>query len=235
MSIGIFGKVVGTQNNNWNNPSSWSSSVSDTSAALSLTTRRANKCRRTTYTFNPKKKNCKYKYECKNECKTITKKQCSQKLNCKTYKKKKCEVIQQTVCNSVTSQQDRRLRTRVKRANEEKIRRRHKRTIGAIFEAKKQFWRHLFGIKKPSRPNYPASNKPLYPTSPISNPNPINNGGIPTYPSPISSDSTNLVQDPQQCEVKNKNVCTWVPYKEVCTRPVCDKPVQDCKKKCQNK
>ena len=106
----ICSNVSGTwnSNNNWNNPSSWSSGSSSSIASAPTSPN----CKTTIYSFDPKKNNCKYKYECKNECKTVNKQQCStkQKLTCSTYKKKKCSVIQQTICPG-----DRQRRNRVKR------------------------------------------------------------------------------------------------------------------------
>ena len=176
MSIGIFGKVTGgtnwSSNNNLNNPflsssSSTSAAASPASAAPSQT---CTGVRRTTYSYNPKKKNCKYKYECvKSDCE----KKCEDKLTCKTLKKYKCTVIQQTVCPGDNQLRTRSIRTRVKRDIEEKARRRQKRTIGAIIEAKKEFWRRLFGIKKQQRPNYisyPPSNPTHSNNRPQSNP-----------------------------------------------------------------
>ena len=125
LSIGIFGKVTNStwsQNSNstnWNNPSSWSAVAASPTVGQS--------CQRTTYTYDPKKKNCKFKYECKKTCKSVSKKECKKQLACTTFKKEKCETIQQTVCRGGDRLKRRRLR--VKRDLEEKTRRRHKRTI----------------------------------------------------------------------------------------------------------
>ena len=140
-----------SNNTNWNSPPSWSAVAASPTVGQS--------CQRTTYTYDPKKKNCKFKYECKKTCKSVSKKECKKQLACTTFKREKCETIQQTVCRGGDRLKRRRLR--VKRDLEEKTRRRHKRTIGTIIEAKKQFFRRLFGMKKkkpkPATPNRPQS------------------------------------------------------------------------------
>ena len=184
-------------------------------------------CPTVTYTYNPLlgKKKCQFKYDCQNVCQTVNKPQCTttQKYKCTTYKRRKCKVIQQTVCDPNDN-------NRVKREAAASGNR-QKRTIGALIEAKKKFWQQIWGTFQ-SKPAIATSNhKPSYPST---NPN----YPPPPSPPPPSHPGQNEIQDPN-CQVKNKKVCVWVPYKEVCSsRPVqncVNKPVEECKKKCQNK
>ena len=239
----------------WNSPNQASDSTNNCRSVVYEANPRKNNC----------KLRYKCKRECKKvnkqDCTT------KPKLDCKTYKKKKCENIQQTICPGRRvkreAAEERQGRTFGKIFEAKK---KFLKAIFSGFAQSNSNYRpqspansnypsnNYPSTSYPSSSypssnypsssypssSYPSSNYPSssYPSSnyPTSN-NPSSNFPSSNYPSQSVQSDDNAVQD-SNCKTKTKRVCTWVPYREVCTskpETTCTtKPTTECKKKCKN-